>query len=190
MPMIRLRLSTRCSPHRIALVAMGLLALCASAMLPAEDNWPGAAPDCWSKTRVVHGVADYEAQWKDNVRVDLRIGPAIEGGMKSRNGGYQFLTEKSGTETRIRIHVEKPKQVLIRVTHAMSLQDVQWVNEKLLSGRIWWGQVAATDFIFDVESASFVWHQSATESSIAMHQYREGCRQSGGCACIAQTTSE
>lgn len=181
---------TRRSPRRIHLAASGLLAVFACSKLPAEDVWPGAAPDCWSTARVVHGVADYEAQWKDQVRVDRDIGPAIEGGVKSDNGGYAFVIEKSGAERRIRIDVEKPQQVIIRVTRAMSLHQVQWVNEKLLSGRIWWGRIAATDFIFDVESASFVWHQSATESSIAMHQYREGCRQSGGCECIAQTTSE
>jgi hypothetical protein len=43
-----------------------------------------------------------------------------------------------------------------------------------------------TDFIFDVEADRFIWHESATESSIAMQQYREGCRQSGDCECAAR----
>ena len=167
-----------------------LLAALAISQASAKDEWPGATPDCWSNGRVVHGIADYDAQWRANVRIERSAQQPIRGGEKSPNDGYVFVVGRSETERHIRIDAEKPDQILIRVKDAMSLNDVRWINAKLIAGRIWWGQIAISDFIFDVEAEQFIWHESATESSIAMQQYRSGCRQSGDCECSNRQVEE
>lgn len=45
--------------------------------------------------------------------------------------------------------------------HASGCASVQWLNEKLLFGRVWWGRVYSTDFILDVEKEQFIYKQMA-----------------------------
>ena len=39
--------------------------------------------------------------------------------------------------------------------------SVNWLNEKLIFGEVWWGRIEATDFIFDVEQRKFVYREMA-----------------------------
>lgn len=45
--------------------------------------------------------------------------------------------------------------------HASGCASVQWRNEKLLFGRVWWGRIYSTDFILDVEKEQFIYKQMA-----------------------------
>jgi len=45
--------------------------------------------------------------------------------------------------------------------HASGGASVQWLNEKLLFGRVWWGRIYSTDFILDVEKERFIYKQMA-----------------------------
>ncbi len=45
--------------------------------------------------------------------------------------------------------------------HASGGGSVQWLNEKLLFGRVWWGRIYSTDFILDVEKEQFIYKQMA-----------------------------
>jgi hypothetical protein len=45
--------------------------------------------------------------------------------------------------------------------HANGGASVQWLSEKLLFGRVWWGRVYSTDFILDVEKEQFIYKQMA-----------------------------
>ena len=45
--------------------------------------------------------------------------------------------------------------------HANGGANVQWLNEKLLFGRVWWGRIYSTDFILDVEKEQFIYKQMA-----------------------------
>jgi hypothetical protein len=45
--------------------------------------------------------------------------------------------------------------------HASGGTSVQWLNEKLLFGRVWWGRIYSTDFIVDVEKEQFLYEQMA-----------------------------
>src|SRR5690348_3390243 len=39
--------------------------------------------------------------------------------------------------------------------------EPKWLNEKLLFGRVWWGRIASTDFIFDIQKRDFVYREMA-----------------------------
>ena len=45
--------------------------------------------------------------------------------------------------------------------HASGGASVQWLNEKLIFGRVWWGRIYSTDFILDVEKEQFIYKQMA-----------------------------
>jgi hypothetical protein len=49
--------------------------------------------------------------------------------------------------------------------------------------RAWWGRIAATDLIYDVERERFVYSEALTDGSLAFQQYRESCPLHG-CTCI------
>lgn len=169
---------------------LGALLLAVSLFASATDGWPGAPPDCWSTSRMVHGVADYESVWTANVSVQRVSRRKLDEAVPSPNTGYQFALTKSGKRNSLRIDAEKTHQTRIRFDNVHFLGEIRWINEKLVSGRVWWGHIAATDFIFDVEAEVFVWHESATESTIAMDQFHSDCPRLGGCTCIqAQPTN-
>jgi len=55
--------------------------------------------------------------------------------------------------TRIVINAEQEKPILIDlIDHSSYSVVAKWINEKLLFGRIWWGRVLGTDFVFNVEA--------------------------------------
>lgn len=163
---------------------LGAAILMISPLVPAAGDWPGLPPDCWKASRVVHGRDDYESLWSANVSVHRVKKRPMDLAIRSHNNGYAFTARKSATGIRIRIESEKQHQTLIRIEHAFLGGELHWVNEKLIAGRAWWGQIAMTDFIFDVEAGKFVWHESATDGDIAMSQYRASCPQSGDCTCV------
>ncbi|HEY6265129.1 MAG TPA: hypothetical protein VIW93_10015 [Candidatus Acidoferrum sp.] len=45
--------------------------------------------------------------------------------------------------------------------HASGGTSIQWLNEKLLFGRVWWGRIYSTAFIVDVEKEQFIYKQMA-----------------------------
>ena len=57
------------------------------------------------------------------------------------------------------------------------------MNEKLIFVRPWWGRMAATDLLFDVEREEVISAESVTDGSLAYRQYRESCP-IHGCECI------
>jgi len=63
------------------------------------------------------------------------------------------------------------------------LSDVRWLNEKLIFMRAWWGRIAATDLIFDVEREKVIHAEWLTDGSLARQQYLESCP-IHGCTCV------
>jgi len=47
------------------------------------------------------------------------------------------------------------------IDHDDSSAQVQWLNEKLVFGRVWWGRVYSTDFILDVQKREFIYKEMA-----------------------------
>jgi hypothetical protein len=47
------------------------------------------------------------------------------------------------------------------IDHANGGVQVEWLNEKLLFGRVWWGRIYSTDFILDVQKRDFIYKEMA-----------------------------
>ncbi len=47
------------------------------------------------------------------------------------------------------------------IDHGNGGVQVDWLNEKLVFGRVWWGRVYSTDFILDLEKKDFIYREMA-----------------------------
>jgi len=45
--------------------------------------------------------------------------------------------------------------------HGNGAVNIQWLNEKLVYGSVWWGRIVSTDFVLDVESRKFIYREMA-----------------------------
>lgn len=50
---------------------------------------------------------------------------------------------------------------LSAVDHGSGNVQVDWLNEKLVFGRVWWGRIVSTDFVLDVQKRQFLYREMA-----------------------------
>ena len=159
----------------------GLFA-CVAIANSAQRDWPGAPPDCWKEERNVHG-GDFADIWKANTVVRQLKDTKLKAGTYSPNNGYFFVAEDGRPSGAVTIFAEKAYLVRIEFTQLFGLSEVKWISEKLLFMRPWWGRIAATDLIYDVEAERFIYAESVTDAYLAFQQFRESCP-ALGCECI------
>jgi hypothetical protein len=148
------------------------------------DGWSGLPPDCWTKPRIYHDQ-DRDNPWKKNVTIARVQTKKLKPGVYSPNKAYFFVKEGKGRpDAKITVYAEKKDHLIeIRFVELFALTDARWINEKLLFMRPWWGKVAATDIIYDVEKEMVIHSESVKDGAIAYRQYRESCPKQG-CECI------
>jgi hypothetical protein len=93
-------------------------------------------------------------------------------GFNGKNAYDSYQNYQNSTETGID-----------KFTDLFGLSDVRWLNEKLILMRPWWGRIAATDLIFDVEREKIIYAESVTDGTLAYQQYLESCP-IHGCECV------
>jgi hypothetical protein len=47
------------------------------------------------------------------------------------------------------------------VDHASGGVQVDWLSEKLVFGRVWWGRISSTDFVLDLQKHQFIYREMA-----------------------------
>jgi len=166
----------------IRIVFLCVLFACVSNGNAAERTWPGAPPDCWTEERNIHGeeFADF---WKTNTGFKKLTGTKLKPGVYSPNKGYYFVVEDGRPNGAVTIFAEKGYLIRIEFSQLFGLSDVKWINEKLVLMRPWWGRIAATDLIYDVEAEKVIYAEGVTDAYLAFQQFRESCPVHG-CACI------
>ena len=148
----------------------------------AESHWPGLPPDCWSESRMFHSTERIDP-WQKNTFIKTIKAEKPKNGELSPNKGYFFLVEGGSPNGKITIYAEKDHLVQISFSELFGLSDVKWINEKLLFMRPWWGRIAATDIIYDVEKEQVIYSEFVTDGYMAFQQFQESCP-TLGCQCI------
>jgi hypothetical protein len=143
---------------------------------------PAFTPDCWSEPRQYHETRTSDT-WKQNIKITTAKMSIPKPGQLSPNKGYFFIKDDGRPTGKITIFAEKDHLVLVQFTQLFGLSDVRWVNEKLLFMRPWWGRIAATDIIYDVEQEKVIYAEDLIDGTMAYDQARETCPQTG-CECI------
>jgi hypothetical protein len=183
--MIRTRL-----PGSLAWLGVCLIAGCATFPKPVAEQrtgWPGLPPDCWAESRIYQTSND-EYDWPSRTKIEHIATAKPAAVTLSPNRAYYFSLSKDQPGQPLLVFAEKDYSVRISFKEPLAVNDVNWVNEKLLYMRIWWGRIAATDLVFDVEQERMVLTASTHEGGSAMEQYREGCALHGGCKCVKKAT--
>lgn len=146
---------------------------------PPDRKTSTPDPSAWKGPRLFH------RRFQDNFTKRITLSkcgfPAIlMTPVYSKNQGYYFMTrnpdfsKKGPWSTVIYIYTEKEK--LTRVTlagHAAYPAQINWINEKMIFIRVWWGRLIGTDLIFDVESDSMVSKEMVEDGSVLYRQYQE-----------------
>ena len=146
--------------------ALLFLVLFACGAGAAERSWPGAPPDCWKEERIIHS-ADFNDLWQGNtVFKKLPIG-TLKPGIYSPNKGYYFVAEDGRPNGAVTIFAEKPYLIRIEFSELFGLSEVKWINEKLLFMRPWWGRIAASDLIYDVEAEKVIHSEGVMDAYLA-----------------------
>ena len=74
------------------------------------------------------------------------------------------------------ILIDNERDYLVRLVADNALGiSAEWISEKLLFMRFWWGRIAASDFIFDVERETFIYEEMMEYGGIAFQLFRAGC---------------
>ncbi|MGA1871406.1 MAG: hypothetical protein ACMUJM_22990 [bacterium] len=150
----------------------------------ANPNWPGLPPDCWKESRIVHKIDSWQ-KLKENFKIErIKLDKAVKFTNISPNKGYSFKKEGFRPEVTISIYAEKDHLIVITISDVHGVSDINWINEKLLFIRIWWGRIAIDDVIFDVENELIVYTEPAVDGYLAYQQAEESCKRLGGCKCI------
>jgi hypothetical protein len=168
------------------IVLLSVCFACATVGNAAERLWPGAPPDCWREERNIHG-GDSDAVWQANTVIRKLNNTLLKPGIFSPNKGYFFVTEGGRPSGAVTIYAEKTYLIRIEFAELFGLSEVKWVNERLLFMRPWWGRIAATDLIYDVEAEKIPYAESATDAYLAFQQFRESCPVQS-CECIKKKT--
>lgn len=167
---------------RILLLSIIQFFLLFSGVASSNDSWPGLPPDCWKESRNFHNGSDSK-NWKPNIAFEHVPLKAFSEKVFSPNKGYYFVREGWRGKAALYIYSEKDYLIKISFNKLHGIKE-KWVNEKLLFLQPWWGRIAATDIIYDVENEKIVYIEDLTDGHIAFDQYRKSCAEVSMCTCI------
>ena len=132
------------------------------------------SPACWDEPRI-HAEMREAHVVVEIVRAD---GPLAEPVVVSPNGAYAFHldempAEAGNSDYTLRIDNERPYVLELAFPEARGVVTPNWINEKLLFVRVWWGRVAGTDYLVDVEQEAVVLVDPFRYGAIAFQQFRQ-----------------
>jgi hypothetical protein len=166
------------------LCSLGLLIVSAR----GDDSVRHTNPVCWKEPRIYHPGGAQAAELESAAKRILQLGHLTaqlgEPHTLSPNRAYAFHYSEqpnpgppSGS-TRVSLVIFKEKSYLlsVRADAAFSLQDPRWVNEKLISFRLWLGRLGGVDVLVDVEQESVVRMEAFADGRILWEQARASCK--------------
>lgn len=137
-------------------------------------------PLCWDDPRIIFPEDEQTTleAWESAHRLTHVQESMPEEYHLSPNNAYAFYLEtlkKEGTH-RLFIFNERPRLTALELEKIWSIQDIKWINEKLIYLRVWLGRIAGVDVLFDVEQERFLHVESFRDGEIAMQQRKESCK--------------
>ncbi len=140
------------------------------------------SPACWEAPRRFHaGPVGEDLQ----VRITLdRVEGSLleEEATLSPNKAYAFHLKRPDTtqpppwQAEVLVFIERDYLVRLRFTDVHQLGKVAWINEKLLFVNVWWGRIAGTDFILDIEREAILYEEMFEWGATAFEQFKQ-CQQ-------------
>ena len=139
------------------------------------------SPACWKESRISHhgparsGVANLGERITVD-RTDTQLPKEV---IYSPNRAYAASVKHPDRSrpgpwnAEVLVDNERAYLVRIKLTDLRTIQEMKWLNEKLLFLRVWWGRIEGTDFIVDVERESIIYEERFTDGAIAFRQFQQ-----------------
>ena len=133
-------------------------------------------PSCWTEPRTFH--SDEGRRYRE-LGIERIEGELADEGVPSPNGAYHLQLVLANADSQppwdgeVLIYNERPyllRLVLPKLSWPHSA-EVRWINEKLVFIRAWWGRVAGTDLVIDVERESIVLEENVLDGDQAFQQF-------------------
>lgn len=139
-------------------------------------------PSRWKEPRLYH--QPFDAAFADRIVISKSGTPAaLLTPAHSPNRAYYYMTVKPDFtkdgpwNTAIYVYAEQDRLTRIDLLdHANFHPAIEWVNEKFLFIRVWWGRQVGTDIIFDVESDRPLSMEMVHDGRILFEQHAESVR--------------
>lgn len=157
-----------------------------STQLFAQEQENRQSPDCWSAARNVHYVDMWQELSENNISYGVSKMTELKDKTFSPNKGYYFNLVGWRHEASLSIYAEKEYLIMISFKDISGINQPVWINEKLIFISVWWGRIAATDLIYDVEREEVIYLEDKRDESISFNQHKEMCFKVGGCDCITK----
>ena len=121
-------------------------------------------PSLWKEPRLYH--IPFIEDYNDKIKVEtVELPENLDGYVFSPNEAYGYFYEspldskkRPPWNTDIKIYNERNYLIkLSLIDYAATYQTrIEWISERLLYIRFWWGRVLGSDLVFDVEREKFV----------------------------------
>ena len=168
-----------------------LLSLVPTLMLSAQATFH-TSPACWTEPRIHSEVRENDVE----LTIERISGNMLHWSVLSPNHVYSLFLEEeaiphNGTSrAEITIYNERPHLLQITLPSVRGIVQPQWINEQMFSVRVWWGRIAGTDYIIDVEREEVVNQQAFRYGAIAFQQFKQ-CEtpewsESEACSCYPE----
>jgi hypothetical protein len=170
---------------RSGVVLLGICMLVSPAT--GEDFGSHTNPVCWKEPRIYHPggarAAELEGVAKRVLQLGRAKGTLPQPQTLSRNGAYAFhYSERpepgapsGSTKVALLVFKERPYLLSVQADAVQSLQDPLWLNEKLISFRLWLSRLGGVDLLVDVEQENVVWMEAFADGGTIWQQARESC---------------
>ena len=145
-------------------------------------------PLCWDAPRIFAASADEtrhaQRDLKSILTIDRVKAPLPSPFELSSDKAYAFHLQQAAitgmwsgaTRSEVLIFVEEPTLLRLTFSPVWSVQEVHWVNERLLFLRVWTGRARAMDLLVDVEKGTIVYRQPVVDGAVLQQQAKESCR--------------
>lgn len=155
------------------MLSAALLLGCVSTGVHAATGFH-TSPACWDEPRI-HAE---EREAHVDVEVVRADGPLAEPVIVSPNGAYTFHLDEipatgGNSDYTLTVDNERPYLLELAFPDARGVVTPTWINEKLLFVRVWWGRVAGTDYLVDVEKEAVVLVEPFRYGAIAFQQFKQ-----------------
>lgn len=129
----------------------------------------------WTKPRNFHVAFEQEFEQKIEV-IEEAKGVPPESVTLSENEAYWFYAEpydEKEFEQRIVVSGERVLTIRFEDAYPNFPIRVEWINEKLVFVRVWWGRIVGTDMIFDVEKQEFLSREMVYDGTQLFNQTQQ-----------------
>ena len=145
-----------------------------------QQEWSfHTTPDKWDEPRIFQ--TPFDDHWAGRISiVKIPIKEPGDNKVFSTNKAYWFsVVEPNSVSSAIRdaqinIYNERDYILCIKLLELNHYQiTTNWVNEKIIYIRAWWGRVLGFDLLFDVEKEKFIYKENVNDGGIPYLQWQQ-----------------